>query len=149
HNDHLPFLDKLWNNGNNPIYVWIGISLDPGPIFGTKDPNYRQFMKYTVQWAAKRYGNHPALMGFVLGNETNQPAFTSHSDYWQYMNELHALVKASAPDKLTVSGFFDDGALAWRTQITDGPYAGMVGAEAYGLDVYGGNPYNNPALGTC
>ena len=27
HPTHTPFLDKLWNNGVNPIYLWIGLTV--------------------------------------------------------------------------------------------------------------------------
>jgi hypothetical protein len=59
------------------------------------------------------------------------------------LNDFHALIKASAPNKLTMS-VFHDGPQAYVT-IGDMPYAGSTGPQVYLLDVYGTNPYNNPA----
>jgi hypothetical protein len=150
HNTHMQFLDLSWNNGVNPIYVWIGLSLGIEDQFLNPDPtaraNARQFMKYTAQWAAKKYGNHPAVMGFVIGNELNQPGTVSTSDFWEYLNELNALVKASAPSKLTMTAFTDTSEV-WSTTIAGGVHAGKTSPQIYQQDVWGFNPYNNPAVG--
>jgi hypothetical protein len=144
HPTHLPFLDMLWNNGVNPIYVWIGISL---PIQLVQNPTeaLTQFYRYTARWAAIKYGNHPAVMGFVIGNEIDlSPSITQSSSFWLLLNDFHALVKASAPDKLTMS-VFHDGDNPYQ-MISNGTYAGFSGPQVYKLDVFGDNPYNNPAL---
>jgi hypothetical protein len=148
HPTHIPFLDRLWNNGVNPIYVWIGISLSLELANPNLPPARRteliQFYKYTTRWAAMKYGNHPAVMGFVIGNEIDEsPATTQKSFFWEMLNDFHALVKASAPDKLTMS-VFHDGDNPFQT-ITDTPLKGLTGPQAYKLDVFGDNPYNNPA----
>lgn len=148
HPTHLPFLNMLWNNGVNPIYVWIGISLPLDLVRTTTSPARRetltQFYRYTTRWAAMKYGNHPAVMGFVIGNEIDlDPVTTGRSSFWQLLNDFHALVKASAPNKLTMS-VFHDGPNPYVT-IGDSPYAGFTGPQVYMLDVFGDNPYNNPA----
>ena len=110
------FLDLCWNHGVNPIYVVIGISVDPWSAFpGTNsDPallhDQRMFIERTTQWLAQRYGYHPALLGFAIGNETNLPfarGTDRYLDYWQYLNRLGAIAKHYAPDKLTMTAFED------------------------------------------
>jgi hypothetical protein len=110
------FLDLCWNHGVNPIYVVIGISVDPWSAFpGTNsDPallhDQRMFIERTTQWLAQRYGYHPAVLGFAIGNETNLPfarGTDRYVDYWQYLNRLGAIAKHYAPDKLTMTAFED------------------------------------------
>lgn len=83
HHGHEKFLDMCWNNGENPIYVLIGVPFAEAP-FGfpenpqdakQKEDSYQFFLK-TAEWLAERYGNHPAVMGFILGNEHDSEAAT-------------------------------------------------------------------------
>ena len=110
------FLDLCWNNGVNPIYVVIGISVDPWTAFPGTNPDSKQmrdarmFIERTTQWLAQRYGYHPAVLGFAIGNETNLPyarGTDQYLDYWQYLNRLGAIAKHYAPDKLTMTAFAD------------------------------------------
>src|SRR5262249_12486847 len=109
HNDATPFLNLLWNGGVNPIHVWIGISIDETTFNGTtqEKADRRAFLKKTAQWAAQKYGTHPAVAGFVIGNEVDLASFIVTSDYWDYLNEVGAAVKAIAPTKLTMTVFHD------------------------------------------
>jgi hypothetical protein len=148
HPTHKPFLDKLWNHGENPIYVWIGLSVpldlvDPN-VSEARKSNLRQFYRYTAKWLAKKYGDHPAVMGFVIGNEIDTPGTTTTSEFWETLNDLNALVKASAPDKLTAFTFHDTG--DYNRKIVGGKFDGKRGPDVYELDVYGFNPYTNPEL---
>jgi|GEM_PF-2795017 len=146
HPTHIPFLDKLWNDGKRPIYVWIGVSLPLDLVLPGTPParreNLRQFYRYTAQWLAKKYGNHPAVMGFVIGNEIDTDLTTPTSEFWETINDLHRLIKASAPDKLTMNTFHDTA--DYNRPITVGAFKGKKGPEVYELDVWGFNPYRNP-----
>jgi hypothetical protein len=152
HPTHADFLDLLWNNGVNPIYLWIGVSLplelvDPN-VPETCSPgvvckaDFRQFYRYTAKWLAKKYGDHPAVMGFVVGNELDTRATTPTSNFWQTINDIGAVIKASAPDKLTAFTFHDTP--DYNRTITDAPFMNLRGPQVYSLDVYGFNPYTNP-----
>jgi len=146
HPTHKPFLDSLWNNGRDPIYVWIGLSIplqlvDPNVSQQRKD-NLRQFYRYTAKWLAKKYGNHPAVMGFVVGNEIDTAGTTPTSNFWETLNDLNAVIKASAPDKLTVSVFHDTA--DYNRVIEGGMFNGQRGPQVYEPDVWGFNPYTNP-----
>lgn len=148
HSTHADFLDLLWNNGADPIYTWIGISMpldlvNPN-VSKTRKDELRQFYRYTAKWLAKKYGNNPAVIGFVVGNEVDTAATTPTSEFWDAVNDLGAIVKASAPDKLTAFTFHDTP--DYNRTITSGPYVNQRGPQVYKLDVYGFNPYTNPAL---
>ena len=110
------FLDLCWNHGVNPIYVVIGISLDPWNAFASvsSDParihDERMYIERTTKWLAQRYGYHPAVLGFAIGNETNLPfeaGTDRYIDYWNYLNRLGAIAKRYAPGKLTMTAFAD------------------------------------------
>ncbi len=110
------FLDLCWNHGVNPIYVVIGISVDPWFAFQSTNPDSaqahdeRMYIERTTQWLAQRYGYHPAVLGFAIGNETNMPfalGTDRYIDYWQYLNHLGAVAKHYAPGKLTMTAFAD------------------------------------------
>ena len=72
-----------------------------------------------AKWLAKKYGDHPAVMGFVVGNELDTPATTPTSNFWQTVNDIGAVIKASAPDKLTAFTFHDTA--DYNRTITDAP----------------------------
>lgn len=81
HHGHEKFLDMCWNNGENPIYVLIGVPFSEAPFgFAANDQEAKrkedtyQFFLHTAEWLAERYGNHPAVMGFILGNEHDAEA---------------------------------------------------------------------------
>jgi hypothetical protein len=146
HRSHLAFLDKMWNKGVNPIYVWIGVSV-PLQLVDANTPaaeraKYLQFYRYTAKWLAKMYGNHPAVMGFVVGNEVDTAATTKTKLFWDTINDLGRVVKASAPDKLTMAVFHDTP--DWQAVVQDAP-GQPTGPQIYEADVYGFNPYTNPA----
>jgi hypothetical protein len=110
------FLDLCWNHGVHPIYVVIGISLDPWYAFPSTNPDPKlihdeqMFVERTTQWLAQRYGYHPAVLGFAIGNETNLPfalGTDRYIDYWQFLNRLGSITKHYASDKLTMSAFAD------------------------------------------
>ena len=110
------FLDLCWNHGVNPIYVVIGISVDPWFAFPSTNSDSallhdeRMYIERTTQWLAQRYGYHPAVLGFAIGNETNLPfarGTDRYIDYWQYLNRLGGIAKRYAPDKLTMTAFAD------------------------------------------
>jgi hypothetical protein len=110
------FLDLCWNHGVNPIYVVIGISVDPWTGFSSTNEDStsrreeQKYIELTARWLAQRYGYHPALLGFAIGNETNLPfelGTDRYLEYWQYLNHLSAIAKRYAPGKLTMTAFAD------------------------------------------
>ena len=87
--NHTEFLDELYKNG---ISIIIGIGIDVGNTFDNGNAEtgkmYYEFYKQTAVWAAQKYGNHPAVMGFCLGNELNNPSRMQRDDFWQKLNDM-------------------------------------------------------------
>ncbi len=146
--DHTAFLDALWNGGKDPIYVLIGIAIDAGPCFNNGDtdpthwgsgPSYRKFYANTAEWAAKKYGSHPAVMGFILGNEMNQEDRLSGTNptFWPTLNAMAQTVKKNAPGKLV--GIAWQGEQAFRMNGSSPMY--KLVAENKDFDFWGANVY--------
>ena len=93
--DHTAFLDAAAANG---IDVTIGIALDGGNVFDNGDPSlgqdYLDFYTATAEKLAELYGDHPAVMGFCLGNEQNNPSRIVRADFGMASREWR---KPSAP----------------------------------------------------
>ena len=111
-----PVPGPMLDHGVNPVYVVIGIALDPWLAFAGANPDpaslhdERMYIEHTTKWLAQRYGNHPAVLGFAIGNETNLQSARGtdrYLDYWQYLNHLSAIAKRYAPDKITMTAFAD------------------------------------------
>ncbi|MEW6347500.1 MAG: hypothetical protein AB1646_00430 [Thermodesulfobacteriota bacterium] len=113
--DHTDFLNKAWNAGKDPVYVMITIPVDRPRVFYTGRSTSRkrdservyQFYKRTTAWAAEKYGRHPAVMGFCIGNECNEdPKAPSHDLFWERLNDLAQTAKAAAPEKLVTTAWY-------------------------------------------
>ena len=151
--NHKPFLDACFNAG---IFVVLGIGLDGGPCFNFGDPSvsaaYQNFFLQTAEKLASEYGTHPAVVGFCLSNEQNQPGRNDDSRVWTFYKQMRDKIKLHAPDKLVTIGFQDDANLYNGThKVSDfpgapsSPYNGMPVeqvisdiADVWGLNIYSG-----------
>lgn len=116
---HDRFLDLCWNDGVNPIYVFLAVgvspqaffSVNPAPAQGYQYTQVQQYYLDSAAWMAQSYGHHPALAGFYVTNETNQPGPTGtfmYREYWDFLNQVGATLKQYAPGKLTIAAMQDD-----------------------------------------
>jgi hypothetical protein len=116
HFTHADFLDKCYNNGNNPIYVLVGIPM-PEALFKKYDsppPDINQqqkFWEYMLDETTKDLADHPAVLGFIIMNEAEAEPFSHGNnvtaenklkkDHFYYRSIQYAkTVKANARDKL-------------------------------------------------
>lgn len=107
--DHTPFLDYCYDNG---IYVTLGIAIEGGNCFNFDIQSvsipYQNFYLQTARKLATLYGNHPAVLGFCMGNEQNNPTVNGDSRTWLYYQSMYEAIKAAAPHKLVLIAFQDD-----------------------------------------
>ena len=110
--DHNPFLDACYQSG---IYVVLGIALEGGDCFNFAAPEisnaFQNFYLQTAVKIATLYGRHPAVIGFCMSNEQNQPPINKDSRVWLYYQQMYKAIKAAAPDKLVTIAFQDDSTL--------------------------------------
>lgn len=113
--DHTDFLDLAWNGGKNPLFVLITIPLDKPRLFDANGDKVKTadservyaFYKRTTRWLTRKYGKHPAVMGFLIGNECNDAAERpAKPQFMEKMRELAKIAKSEAPDKLVATAWF-------------------------------------------
>lgn len=142
--DHTPFLDCAEKNG---ISVTIGIALDGGNIFDNGDPSlgddYLSFYSSTVSKLAELYGKHPAVMGFCIGNEQNNPSRIVRADFWDGLENIAKGVRTNAPDKLVMLAMQNDNPNMFTAKIKTGSGAKISVPNRFAriFDVWGINIY--------
>lgn len=154
---HTKFLDALWNNGEQPLYVLIGIPL-PNEIWFKPSYDNRQtdpaiaavirFWDRVFTAQVEEVADHPAVLGFALFNENNGAAnYTpaSHAEhFWNQVRQYSERAKALAPDKLVGWAAFDDGGAFIRENMD------YLRSHGGAIDFFGVNTYQlsdwEPAL---
>lgn len=145
--DHKTFLDACQENG---VYALLGVALDAGNIFDNADPtlaaDFKGFYLAVVDKLTQQYADHPAVMGFVLGNEMNNPDRCQRQDFWSINSEFAQVAKKNAPDKLILQAFQNDPALfTYKAPYKkDGTVQTLTVPEIYWLNynVWGLNVFN-------
>lgn len=84
-----------------------------------------------------RYGNHPAVIGFILGNEQNNAVNRANCMYWQWIEQIANEVKGIAPTKLTATSIVDDGMVT----VNYAELCGTLANHLQHLEVWGINSY--------
>ena len=97
--NHKSFMDRAYNEGDNPIHMFINRWIDPNTNWG--DANAVNLIKDEWTTIAEETKDHPAVIGYLIGNEHNKDSGNgSNPLFWQAMETIAAAVKAVAPDKL-------------------------------------------------
>ncbi len=152
--DHTPFLDACHAGG---LYVVLGIAIEGGNCFNFAESEvssaYQNFYLQTAQKLATLYGQHPAVLGFCMGNEQNSAVVNVDSRTWLYYQAMYQAIKAAAPDKLALIAFQDDqtlynGTLTVMDQAGQQPPTVFNGkaiesvisqvVDVWGLNIYAG-----------
>lgn len=97
--DHKQYLDRAYNSGDNPVYMFVNRWIDPGTNWG----DAKAVAKHVQEWQtiARETKDHPAIIGYLLGNEhNNEHGNGANPLFWQAMETIATAVKAIAPDKL-------------------------------------------------
>jgi hypothetical protein len=129
--DHSDFLKECWNNGVDPIYVGVGYFLEAGAVIRLKNEYINQF-----KILAQNTYTNPAIMGYMIGNETNNEDDINNPRYWAALNEMAGAIKAITTNKITFIAEVDDG---MRTVIKGN-------SQFPNLDVWGINVFRGRSL---
>ena len=134
--DHSDFLDAAYNGGDQSLYFLVNKWINPATDWSnTSDVN-----ALVAEWEsiATELKNHPAVMGFLVGNEVNwQNGNGTNPDFWAAMNQIAGAVKAEAPDKLVSVAITDE---LGQVQTYD---ASMTHLDFWALQVYRGHAFGN------
>jgi len=126
--------------------VTIGIALDGGNIFDNGDPSlgqdYLGFYTATAETLAEQYGDHPAVMGFCLGNEQNNRERIVRADFWDGLAGMAQAVRAKAPGKLVMFAMQNDNPYMFTATLsgtsTSVPQRFAQIFDVWGLNIYAG-----------
>ncbi len=134
------FLDACYNGGVNPIYVVMGYYID-----GYSDLSataVRDFIKADFQNYVRTYKNHPAVLMWSPGNETESTYTGSDRDYYTLLNELAKIAyleeeSAYHPVTAVLENIFHIGDNGLLTTDQDMDYLDVWGANVYGGITFG------------
>lgn len=175
--DHTKFLDLAYNNGEDPLYIWVSypisssifrykvvnslpadgdfyVILPTGPKGAdqiwvmdeeAEQPGFdwlgqqtagerRESDREAYLALAEKYKDHPAVFGWVLGNELNSPQNRTNPAYWKYLNDLAGELKEVSPNKETMVTLIDDGMITLR-KVKE------LGIDVSNIDIWGINSY--------
>jgi len=97
--DHKRYLDRAYNDGNQPVFMFVNRWIDPHTDWS--DP--RAVKRHVQEWVtiAEETKDHPGIIGYLLGNEHNNEAGNGANPlFWQAMETIAEAVKTVAPNKL-------------------------------------------------
>lgn len=141
---HRKFLDLCWNNGQNPIYVIVGIPMNPDLFRSDVNTKHIQYYwEHVLVDTAKNLEKHPAVLGFTVANEVDAPGYTwdpanPNSEkvqyWWKQVQKYAQMVKTVAPNKLVGIANHDFGDVLVK-------YAESYMGQCTSLDFWGTNSY--------
>lgn len=133
---HQGFMDMAYGGGSQPMYVLVNVFIEAGRW---ADPSYQAQIEDVYRQLATELKDHPAVMGFMVGNELNGEATRGNPQFWQWIDHLARIIKEIAPDKLTTMALVDDGLLSIDRANEVAPR--QNGTVMPHLDVWGINNY--------
>lgn len=97
-------------NGTDQIWVEDETRTEPGWHFNGNQtaPQRRATDAEAYKALAAKYKDHPAVFGWVLGNEINSPQSRANPRFWTHLNDLARDLKTIAPTKETLVALIDD-----------------------------------------
>jgi hypothetical protein len=129
--DHTAFLDAAYNNGDESLYLLVNRYINPATDWAST----AAVDALVTEWEtiAMELKDHPAVMGFLIGNEVNKENGNGYNaDFWAAMNQIAGAVKAVASNKLVSVAITDQ---LDQVQSRD---AAMTNLDFWGIQVYRG-----------
>ena len=140
------FLDACYNGGTDPIYV-VMFSYVQGDLIAAGGPAYQQYLQ-DYDMMVKSTVNHPAILGYCVGNEIFGGSVTSNPQFWTnygaLIDKAHQAGMSQNVDPFLMTATNDNytPAETWPA-IQQGEASGKLG----NLDAWGINIYRGPQFG--
>jgi hypothetical protein len=132
--NHRAFLDACYNGGVNSIFVLVNRWIDPAtnwPSTTALNAIRSDFLTLEANLA-----NHPAVLGLILGNETNaQNGNGTNAAFWTAINSVAASIKQQNPARLVSMAITDA-----LPQVTTRD-AAMTSLDFWSVQVYRGTTF--------
>ena len=139
------WLDDLYNDGVDPIYVLMGFWINCNENYG--DPVIRQAYIDGFTAYVNEYKDHPAVLAWGIGNENNYGFCTPNAAYlddlYVLANDLAKIAYEIEGENYHPAGFVNGDLLNIGTKI----YNSTDEATSY-LDFWGSNVYPGKTFGT-
>ena len=134
--DHTEFLDLCWNGGHRPIRVLINRWIDPNTDWTSATA--LNALKNEWSQIATNARSHPAVLGYLLGNELNGAWWNpSLSSLWPALNALAGEVRRADPDHLVSTALSDYNLMSSIATRN----AAMTNLHAWCVQVYRGDSF--------
>jgi len=134
--DHTAFLDAARNDGAQSLYLLVNKWINPATDWS--DANAVNTLVAEWEAIADELKDHPAVMGFLIGNEANwQNGNGTNPDFWTAMNQIAGAVKAVASNKLVSVAITDA-----LDQVQDRD-AAMTNLDFWAMQVYRGHSFGS------
>ncbi len=140
-----PFLDSLWNGGNQPIYVMMtSFTLGDQIAGGTE-----AYQRYISEWRTLVAStvNHPAVIGYVIGNEifgggyVNDPKSTFWKNFGALVDAAHSSGMGAGKDPFLTTATNDNYVGNWNA-IQNGERSGRLGhIDSWMINIYRGRHF--------
>jgi hypothetical protein len=140
---NMTWLDDLYNNGVDPIYVIMGFWINCGENYG--DPAIRQGYINSFTSYVQQYKDHPAVLAWGLGNENNLAYCSSSTyvdDFYNLTNEL-----AGVAYQIEGSDYHPVGIINGDLGFLGVEYFGSDDARLNNTDFWGINVYPGASFG--
>jgi hypothetical protein len=140
------FLDTCYNAGTNPVYV-VMFSYVQGDVIAAGGASYDQYLSDYENLVSSTV-NHPAILGYCVGNEIFGGDVTSNPQFWINFGALLNRAKQAGQSQ---------GATAFLMTATNDNYTptdawpaikqGESSGQLNNLDAWGINIYRGPLFG--
>jgi len=134
--DHSAFLDSAYNSGNQSLYLLVNRWINPN----TDWANTSEVNALVSDWEAiaNELKDHPAVMGFLIGNEVNAHSGNGYDpDFWAAMNQIAGAVKGIASNKLVSVAITDQLGQVASQDTT------MANLDFWAIQVYRGSGFGS------
>ena len=115
------------NGLNMTVMLGIWLSHDPADY---ENPSYKKRKTHEIQQLVERHRNHPALLGWALGNEINLEGADIESA-WRFVNDLTYLIKQQDDHHPVIS------VIACNEKTLENIAAYAPALDAIGINAYG------------
>lgn len=134
--DHSAFLDAAYNSGDQVLHLLVNKWINPEIDWS----NSTAVNALVSDWQAiaTELKDHPAVMGFLIGNEVNAHYGNGYNpDFWAAMNQIAGAVKTVASNKLVSVAITDVLSQVQSYNST------MTNLDFWALQVYRGHTFGN------
>jgi hypothetical protein len=136
------WLDDLYNDGKDPIYVLMGFWINCRENYG--DQSIRQKYINRFKEYVNKFKDHPAVLAWMLGNENNLSYCSSQDyidDFYSLCNELARVAYEIEEDKYHPVGIVNGDLFNMGAEPANSDDDSLKYIDFWGINVYPGESF--------